>query len=42
MPHSKADTTTLTANRAQPNWEKKLTTDCTQERSNSSTPMLPI
>ena len=42
MPHSKADTTTLTAKRAQPNWEKKRTTDRTQERSNSSTPMFPI
>lgn len=42
MPHSKADTTTLTAKRAKPSWEKKRTTDRTQERSNSSTPMFPI
>ena len=42
MPNSKQDTTTLTANSAQPSWEKKRTTACTQVRSNSSTPMLPM
>ena len=42
MPNSKQDTTTLTANRAQPSWEKNRTTACTQIRSNSSTPILPM
>ena len=42
MAHSKPDTTMLTPNSAHPKREKKSTTACTQGRSNSSTPMLPI
>ena len=42
MPNSKQDTTRLTANSAQPSWEKNCTVACTQSRSNSSTPMLPM
>ena len=42
MPNSKQATTRLTPNRAQPSWLKNATSACTQGRSNSSTPILPI
>ena len=42
MPNSNPETTRLTPNSAQPSWEKNSTMACTQSRSNSSTPMLPM
>ena len=42
MPHSKAQTTTLTVNNAHARREKKRTMALTHSSSNSSTPILPM